>query len=85
MVAGMGNNKMFQDSLMNLDFELAKDVIIEEGDSMQDSVVADVRVPCDYCGRKFNPDVSLKHVPICKRNYEKKHGPMRKNRKLGTL
>ena len=39
---------------------------------------ADGRIPCEFCGRKFNPEVSLKHVPICRRNYEKKHGPLRR-------
>lgn len=44
--------------------------------------VADERVPCDFCGRKFNPDVSLKHVPICQRNYEKKHGPISRRKTM---
>lgn len=56
-VAGLSLNNRLQSSVM--DFEMAKDVTIES------KVATDVRVPCDYCGRKFNPDVSLKHVPIC--------------------
>jgi len=55
-----------------MEFELGHDTSLAVGDQ----AVADVRVPCDFCGRKFNPDVSLKHVPICMRNYEKKHGPI---------
>ena len=53
-VGGLSLSNRLQSSVM--DFEMAKDTTVESND---------VRVPCDYCGRKFNPDVSLKHVPIC--------------------
>jgi len=49
--------------------------LIEKGVVSQEEGV-DNRVPCEFCARKFASDVALKHVPICKRNYEKKHGPM---------
>ena len=39
------------------------DPIQEESMSPTDTV--DRRIPCDFCGRKFAPDVSVKHVPIC--------------------
>lgn len=54
-----------------MDFEVAPEVSAA-------NAVGDMRVPCDFCGRKFNPDVSLKHVPICQRNYEKRYGPVRR-------
>jgi len=38
----------------------------------------DIRIPCDFCGRKFNPDRVNKHMFICnkirKRNKVKKRG-----------
>jgi len=38
----------------------------------------DVRIPCDFCGRKFNPDRVNKHMFICnkirKKNKAKKRG-----------
>ena len=52
------------------------EAIAEEPLSPQDDGV-DRRIPCGFCGRKFNADVSLKHVPICQKNYEKKHGPVK--------
>ena len=59
-----------------MDFEIAQDASLimnvngasanaAAGGLATEHEVADVRVPCDFCGRKFNPDVSLKHIPIC--------------------
>jgi len=40
-----------------MDFEVAPEV--------SNNANNNVRMQCDFCGRKFNPDVVLKHVPIC--------------------
>ncbi len=57
-----------------MEFEVVPELA---GDEQNGSFMQDMRVACEHCGRKFNPDVALKHVPICKRNFEKKHGPVR--------
>ena len=54
-----------------MDFEIAQDASLiintasTAGALANEHEAADGRVPCDFCGRKFNPDVSLKHIPIC--------------------
>lgn len=67
----------FQPSCVTyIDFEVQNEVIPEEEYEGEVRESVDMRVPCNYCGRKFDPQVSLKHIPICKTNFEKKYGPL---------
>ena len=59
-----------------IDFEVQNEVIPEEEYEGEIKDHVDMRVPCDYCGRKFNPRIVIKHIQICKANYEKRYGPL---------
>ena len=39
--------------------------------------VADPRVPCPHCGRKFQPDVAERHIPHCLKAAKRAHGALR--------
>ena len=57
-----------------IDFEVQNEVIPEEEYEGEIKDHVDMRVPCDYCGRKFNPRIVVKHIQICKANFEKRYG-----------
>lgn len=37
-------------------------------------------VPCEYCGRRFNPDTAARHMPFCRDSKQKaQYRPMAKS------
>ena len=76
MVLEKGNDKRCE---ADMEFELeAEGTAAATQDFDPQKLSQAVRITCDYCGRGFDPDASLRHIPICQRNYEKKHGPLRR-------
>ena len=80
MHGGKTPNK--QKNEVEMEFDLADEAT--NAQDVQANMNQVVRITCDFCGRGFDPDASLRHIPICQKNFEKKHGPMRKSALLPT-